>query len=318
MAIADAPGGIATASAASIEVAVDTIHTTGERAPALNINATIAAHGQAGSTATAPSVTVSTTCTLSATGTDAHAINVNIVPDGTNATLIDGDITVDVGAGSALFGGSGDGRAIHITRGDAIVISNRGAISALSGVAVEATGATLSFSNHGSIAGDVRLDAEAAEFINHYGAAFHSHLGVHLGIDGTLANAGLISPGGPDTIATTTITGNIAQLVSGSLAFDIDWTGLSDRIIVTGAATLAGTIVVTPHSFPVTPASSPVLILSANAGITDDGITATDTATTDYTLTIADGRPKSAAANSGMASKPCSASMVLSVVAMAA
>ena len=105
---------------------------------------------------------------------------------------------------------------------------------------------------------------------------------------GTLTNAGIMSPGGSGVPSTTTVTGNYVQSATGRLAIDADWiSGQSDKLAISGTAKLAGTVFVNPLNFPTTAASGltrTFTIVTANGGITNNGLTAPNTAPVTYSL----------------------------------
>ncbi len=98
----------------------------------------------------------------------------------------------------------------------------------------------------------------------------------------TFANAGTFKLGG----AVSSFTGNYTQAATGSLAVDANWTAAtSGRLNVTGTANLAGTVLVNPINFPTTSGlNKQFTILHANGGITNNGISAANTAAVTYAL----------------------------------
>jgi len=66
------------------------------------------------------------------------------------------------------------------------------------------------------------------------------------GTTGTLNNSGIVSPG--NSIGTITIIGNYTQNLGADLAIEINDDGTSDRLDITGNASLAGTLTLTPQT----------------------------------------------------------------------
>ena len=87
------------------------------------------------------------------------------------------------------------------------VLVNYGSISALSGDAIHAAGATNLVENFGTVTGSVLISGITSVFNNNAGALFNSGDDVTADVN----NSGTLSPGGRGTIETTTVTGNLAQ-----------------------------------------------------------------------------------------------------------
>lgn len=88
---------------------------------------------------------------------------------------------------------------------------------------------------------------------------------------GTLTNSGAISPGGSSNIFTSAINGDLIQTASGKLAIDVDLVGhTSDKVLVSGSASLAGTVVVTLNTLKKGPQS--FTIVSAANGASNNGL----------------------------------------------
>ena len=146
-------------------------------------------------------------------------------------------------------------------------------ISALSGTAVSATDGDDTINNFGVLTtvGTVDLGA-GTNFINNMaGATYNSGTAINLGAGNLFTNDGALSPGGSNTIATTSITGNFVQTSSGQLLTDINLAaGTSDLTTVTGTASLAGNVRVRSTDFAL--GQQQVTIFSAAAGTTDNGL----------------------------------------------
>ena len=125
------------------------------------------------------------------------------------------------------------------------------------------------------------------------GGLFNHFAGNSIGNDNvanavTFANSGTFNIGyGNPALATTNYTGTYTQSATGALALRADWAGnTSDKLAITGTATLAGTIVVTPLNFPSTGGLTKTFagIVTAKNPIIDHGIGVTATAAVDYEL----------------------------------
>jgi uncharacterized protein with beta-barrel porin domain len=224
-----------------------------------------------------------------------------------------GSVTVEVLDG-VLTGGTGGGIGVVIEAATAAVFSNAGSIEAGSGDALRISGSDIEVSNYGSISGDVRLSNDSgAIFSNFAGAALISGSTFDLG-GGTLTNYGTLSPGGTGRIETTLLTGSYAQvgaislntaqasgpqngaaLAVGTLFVDADWeTGHSDRLDITGSAELNGKVIVNALALPDAEdrankgLTKSFTILTATEGVTDYGISVTDTAAVDFELLFPD------------------------------
>ncbi|WP_159089982.1 hypothetical protein [Ruegeria sp. Alg231-54] len=96
--------------------------------------------------------------------------------------------------------------------------------------------------------------------------------GVFGGAGNTLTNDGVLSPGGRESIATTTVTDQLVQGESSSFAADLDLdTGAADRLNVTETATLDGAVGVNVPSG--SGCTQQFTILSAAGGTTNEGVT---------------------------------------------
>ncbi len=248
-------------------------------------------------------VTVNNSGDITVEGSDGTGIRaLSVAATGAiNGASINGagsSVTVDV-TGGRIQGGSGSGWGVSIDAGTSAILSNQGAITALSGNSIFVRGQSIEVSNFGAIAGNVSFQGTGGGiFSNFYGGSFESGAFAELG-GGTLTNYGVLSPGGADNIQTTLMGGNFAQVTNGSqagsLLVDADWDAeTADRIDVSGAAELSGRVMVNPINFPSSgdPAnfglSKTFTILTASGGVTDNGITAVDTAAVDYELLFPD------------------------------
>jgi uncharacterized protein with beta-barrel porin domain len=150
-------------------------------------------------------------------------------------------------------------------------LTNRGTVTALSGLAIEGDTGNNTVNNFGTVTGNVVLGSGTNAFNNQAGALFNTGATVNLGAGNTLANAGTLSPGGAGTIQTTALTGNLTQSATGRLLADINIAGAtSDRVNVSGTAALAGTVQVQLQNPILGPWQQTVL--SATGGTTNNGL----------------------------------------------
>lgn len=228
---------------------------------------------------------------ISTTGGDAHGI---FGYGSVGVTITSrGAITTTGGNAYGIFGyGAGVGNvSVDITSTGSVTSSGNGAYAVY---VLRSSAATATINNAGTVTGDVYLTgASGSSFNNLAGGVFNS--GGIANLNGlTLNNAGTVSPGGTGTIRTTTLTGNYVQTSTGVLKVDADWTGnggagAADRLAITGTAALAGTVVVNPINFPTTGGlTKQFTILTADHGITNNGITIANTAAVNYALLFPD------------------------------
>lgn len=154
---------------------------------------------------------------------------------------------------------------------------------------IELKGGDDEINNDGLIVGNVDLGLGANSFINKESGSFFSGQTVFMGAGNQFTNNGIFSPGGVDQIITTTITGNLQQSATGKMIVDIDdrQTQKTDKISVTGSADLRGTII--PNIVHLDKVANQFTVLSAAAGITDNGLMAQDTIGFDFSLGLDNG-----------------------------
>ena len=133
--------------------------------------------------------------------------------------------------------------AVSIGGGKDNLFTNRGLVTSLAGAAGWAMLGTTgndSVVNAGSgvLAGSIDLGAGKNALTNTPGGVFESGAVVRLGDGNLFTNAGTLSPGGSNTVQTTTLTGNFAQTGSPTWNVDIGEAGVSDRLTVSGSAQL--------------------------------------------------------------------------------
>jgi uncharacterized protein with beta-barrel porin domain len=200
----------------------------------------------------------------------------NITTAGGNASGIyaqssGGPIAITIKSGT-VSGGSGTGAGVFIFGGTNNTLTNFGTVTALSGLAITGDTGNNTVNNFGTVIGNVVLGSGANAFNNMAGGFFNSGATVNLGAGNTLTNAGTLSPGGAGVIQTTALTGNLVQSTTGRLLTDINIAGAtSDRINVSGTASLAGTVQLQVQNL--TFASWQATVLSAAGGTTNNGLT---------------------------------------------
>jgi hypothetical protein len=194
---------------------------------------TLAYAGALGLKGTSGKVTLTQTGDVSATGVNATAIFLQ-----SDARDGQGDITATING--AINGGSGMGAGIRVSGGANNRIDLKGSVMAESGLALQTGEGNETVNNGGKVYGNVELGSGTNRFNNLAGSEFYSGPTVNIGSGGILTNNGILSPGGKGTPATTTITGSLVQTSSGATFFDI---GIkADKLVVTGSASLAGTL----------------------------------------------------------------------------
>lgn len=247
-------------------------------------------------------VTVTSSANITVSGANSDAIHAYSAggrgafngsgPDGTAA-----NVTVNV-TGGTVQGGSNAGYGVYIATGGGIgntaTLNNDGIIRALSGNAISGAGANVYVANRGTVIGNVTLSGANANFDNRETGIFESGSSVNAFV----YNLGSMSPGGAGVIQDTAIVGNYQQNSTGLYKIDADWTGnagagLADKLSITGTAALAGQVVVNPINFPASSSANKGLektftILTATGGITNSGLTVTDTAAVNYSLIYPD------------------------------
>ncbi len=197
----------------------------------------------------------------SAGGSSGGTVNVttsgNIVTQGVDSDGIlaqsigwdgNGDISVTINSGT-VQGGSGTGAGVYFMDGANNSLDNSGTITtvnSINGTAVQGTSGNETINNYGTITGSVDLGSGHNAFNNNPTAVLNAGVVLNLGAGNTLTNSGTLSPGGPTTPITTTLTGNLVQTGSGVFEADVHADGTHDTLLVNGgSASLAGTLLVT-------------------------------------------------------------------------
>ncbi|WP_291009949.1 hypothetical protein [Hydrogenophaga sp.] len=178
-------------------------------------------------------------------------LNGNVTTSGLNAIGIlaqsigaesAGNITINVEGGS-VNGGSGVGAGVAFMDGNNNVLTNRGSIAALSGLAVRGEVGNERVDNFELVTGSVDLGTGSNAFNNGTTGLFNSGSNVALGAGNLLRNQGTIAPGGMGVVQRTAVVGNYFQASTGVYAVDLDLASLTaDSMTVTGNAQLAGAV----------------------------------------------------------------------------
>jgi uncharacterized protein with beta-barrel porin domain len=235
-------------------------------------------------------VTVGSAGNITTTGDTSDGINV-VSTNGMAAVVNSGSISA-TGFGSAGIYAAGYAGSIVINTGAVVggpccagvmmdsaffnQLLNWGTITAgLADYAVDMLAPSNTVDNFGTITGDVRmfdgLDPTGT-FINHASGLLNS--GNEL-MAAYVINDGTLAPGGRGTIVSTSVEGAFVQERTGVLAIDVDGAArISDQLVVSDTANLAGKVAVTLTSLPTTAAQS-YLILQALSGVTNNGLTLT-------------------------------------------
>ncbi|MFT8852366.1 hypothetical protein [Acetobacter orientalis] len=257
-----------------------------------------------GGNGTAGAVHISQSGDIATTGAGSYAIWAQSVGK-TN-----GAISINIDASSHIIGGTGTGAAIGMMDGaantlvnagfitgkgqvEAIVLDSAGHLSStggwIDGTAIQGSGTQIrdTVENTGTIIGSINLGNAA--LTNHVEGRLITGDTVHLGTgaDDVLTNAGYFSPGGVGQITTTNLTGSFVQLATGTYVADVELDPVTDKLNVSGKATLAGTLklnITDPGD--IRPGTRGDVIVSAQEGTTNKGlvIDALPSAVTSYGL----------------------------------
>lgn len=271
----------------AVVISTSNIRTFGDDAPGI----TVLSDGDAG---------VASSGNITTTGGASDGINV-VSTNGMAAVVNSGDISA-TGAGSAgIYAASYAGTSVinfgaitgcpcggvilRTFDGDNNLVNFGWIIADLNGSAIEmdtvSAGANL-VENFGTVTGNVLMAGVAGSaFANRAGAFFNPGDA----IIGDVINDGTIAPGGQGSIMSTSLAGQFVQGATGILAIDVDGaSGTSDQVGVTGSAQLAGNVAVHLTSVPLTAAQT-FLILTADDGVTNDGLRLTASPALHATLT---------------------------------
>jgi uncharacterized protein with beta-barrel porin domain len=233
--------------------------------------------GTAGIGAFGDTVAITAAGNVSTPGNDASAIT---------AGSLDGNLSVNITRGQ-VTGGSGTGAGIVLAGGANNTLANFGTITTSAGLAGTAilgspipvgTGPPIignnTVDNAGTVIGNVDLGPGRNAFNNLAGGTFDTGAAIKLGAGNVLTNNGNLSPGGAGVIQATALTGNLVQAGNGRITVDFNpASGQADRLDVSGAAQLAGQVVVNPSATSIPTMTTAFTIVHADGGVTNNGIT---------------------------------------------
>jgi hypothetical protein len=198
-----------------------------------------------------------------------------------------GDMSIDL-AGD-IFGGSGSGVAVVLDGGVSNRLTLHGRVAALSGEAIRGGDGDDAVTSFGILAGNVRLGLGrnsltsrgsgslviAGETIDLNGGAFTSEGTLALGDRASLGQVNDFS-----SVQTTLVDGGFVQRATGHTLADISFGPYpSDRLNVTGTATMAGTVDVVLLRLE---DDRPVTLVSTHGGASIEGLSVPDTLALDY------------------------------------
>ena len=181
--------------------------------------------------------------------------------------------------GGTVQGGAGTGAGVNFNgaAGSTNILNTFGTItlSSLGGTAVGGGAGNTTVSNFGVLNtltnGAVNLGGGTNALNNMAGATFNVGMTVNLGAGNLLTNSGTWSPGGSIAVATTNVTGNFTQTVTGELLTDVNLGATTgDLTNVTGTSNLAGNVRVQATNLALGPRQ--VKIFSAAGGTTNNGL----------------------------------------------
>ncbi len=135
------------------------------------------------------------------------------------------------------------------------------------------TGAGLDIlANAGTIRGEIDLGAGLNSFYNNAGGIVEATR-IDVGAGNYITNSGTFSPGGYDTVATTTMTGIFLQFSNGTYLATLAGPASADRVDITGNATLAGSVVINRTGAIGNTGS--IAIMTSGGTLTNNGVSVT-------------------------------------------
>jgi uncharacterized protein YhjY with autotransporter beta-barrel domain len=217
------------------------------------------------------------------------SVNGNVESSGLNSSAIfaqslgadgNGDISISILAGSNIQGGSGDSAAVQLRDGAANSLVNRGSLSTLNGItglSIYGSGGNEIIDNYSLVTGLVDLGGGVNAFNNMSTAQFNMGSIVDLGSAAfLLTNDGIVAPIGLDASGVVAFTGTFLQTALGTLAVDIDWANLAQRIDLVnaaGSADLGGVLDLNILGFGgILPGVTELKFFDAAATITNPGL----------------------------------------------
>lgn len=267
------------------------IVTANDGAGILDINATVTSASGAALT-----VAASTTLDIALRGDFTGASNA--IAANSSDTTIDSwaNVTATVGAGFNINGTSptlnihsgtvyGAHAGVQAAFATSLTVNNSGTLSSGTTTINALLFSTVTVNNGGLVTGNIESEfGSSVTFNNLSGGTFRS--GATLNLAGqTLTNAGTLSPGGTGSAQTSAITGDLVQTSTGNFAVDVNESGSSDLLTVSGTATFAG--FVTPNVLNISSETGDIVIMTASA-LTSTA-SAVDTAGYDFSLYVSGG-----------------------------
>jgi hypothetical protein len=237
--------------------------------------------GAAGGAGVSQATVIDQTGDLIATGFNSIALVAQ-----SNAADGNGDITVNIhnpapDQMSLIEGGSGQGAGVYILDGATNALNNASYITTVLGIdgfGIRATTGDDTVNNTGVVVGSVDLAGGINDFNNTFGAFFLSGVTANLGPDGLLTNDGVFLPGDWNRILTTDLTGSFVQSADAIYGVDLNLeTIMADRVDVSGAAEVSGTVLVNlidplTTAAKATPGTHDIVIVATEDGETHPGI----------------------------------------------
>ncbi|WP_155765372.1 hypothetical protein [Mesorhizobium erdmanii] len=212
-----------------------------------------------------------------------HAAGTDAIVAQSKAVDGNGNIAINLTSTAGLVkGGATDanhtGVGVWIIDGNTNTISNKGTITTASGTdggwAILSGDGKEAVTNYGTVTGSFDLGAGVNSFTNMAGATFNAGLDAKLGTGNLFSDGGYFSPGGDGNVMTTNLVGNWNQSSTGAYKLDIDLDPASDLFNIGGTANLSGAVDLNIMDPAVAkPGSQEFLILHADGGVTNDGLT---------------------------------------------
>jgi hypothetical protein len=168
---------------------------------------------------------------------------------GIHATSQSRTATADIGAGSVISGSSDAG--VYLSSITGATLTNHGDISSKYGLAfkIDGPGAGV-VDNYGTISGNFAFDAGEGSFNNMHGATYKAGTAMDFAGGGVFNNGGLLSLTADPALQNTFLSGDYVQGSTGKLLADIRFSDKSsDRLVVSGTASLAGKVGIAFDSF---------------------------------------------------------------------
>jgi uncharacterized protein with beta-barrel porin domain len=180
-------------------------------------------------------------------------------------------IDITVGPGARVAGGV---VGVQFVQGGTNSLKNYGTVTNLFGVSGFAIGAGYgneAIENFGIVTGIVDLGTGANAFNNRLGGVFNSGTVVSVGSGNFLTNSGILSPGGGNTVLTTSLEGEFTQTSQGVFAVDLQGAA-ADRVDGNGSAGVAGKVKPLFTLSGLGSATQWTVLTTASTPIVDNGI----------------------------------------------